>query len=562
MNTLFIQPDSAARRAGGNEFPTGGVFTLFLFLLLAPAARAESTGLTKGETEFLDYVGRPCPVIRLWPEGKVPDEPRPLPPESVTTEGRGGGPVFMIRSVSDPSMVILSPPEEKNTGVALVLAPGGGYGGLGADLVKEVGEWLNRRGITCVLLKYRVPKRHQGYDMHFQPLQDAQRAMGILRSRAVEFGIDPEKIGFGGASAGGNLAACLLMNHAERWYRPVDDLDKTRCRPDFGLLLYPAYLTDPIVSRNRVAKLGFDKINARDTPPTLTTICFADKFTFGSAEIYLAMRRANVPAEFHVYPVGGHGGGVAQYPFGQWADEFVRFLARQKFLREAPAANDAIPEAATGAKVHFDGGGAILLRPSSAPNSKTVVVCPDPSEPSSHSRAVRFATWLGTHGFTSLVIDPDETAAEIGIAMEAALDFSNLKASEWGTNEVGLCGFGNAARPVALAAAQAKRLRQNTDPVTFIHRPAFAILVSPRGLSPDPDTGLTALRPTSPPILILSSGNDPEIGQTADYYLKIEPTRVHAECHVYEAPGALDMESASDWGTATARWLNDLDAKD
>lgn len=296
------------------------------------------TELTVGEREFIKANGRDCPVVRLWPDGKVPGETKEVGDERVTTvdeqSNRKG--LFRISNVTRPSMLIMTPPREKNTGAAIVLCPGGGYGRLGCHTVREAAAWMNARGIAVVLLKYRVPKSKGGHPMNYQPTQDAQRAFGILRDRAAEWDIDPRKIGIGGFSAGGHVAASLSVNHKERWYDRIDDFDDTSCRPDFAVLLYPAYLTDPIKSRNRDAKVHYDRISAKATPPTLISITEPDKFTIGSVEYYLALMEQKVSAELHIYPTGGHGGAIEKYPFGEWAKECHRFLADHGIIEGPP----------------------------------------------------------------------------------------------------------------------------------------------------------------------------------------------------------------------------------
>lgn len=308
--------------------------TLFTATVLTLVTMAHADDLTLGEREFIKAVGRDCPVVRLWPEGKMPDEPRPLGEEKFATENkeRGTTGLLNISQVTSPSMVILTAPKEKNTGATIVLAPGGGYGSLGAEMVRETAEWMNERGINIVLLKYRVPKRGKDFPMNHQPVQDAQRALGILRTRAKEWQLDPAKIGIGGFSAGGHLAASLSINHAKRWYEPIDDFDRASCRPDFAVLLYPAYLTDPIDSRTRDTKLHYDLINDKDTPPTLIAVTRPDKFTIGCVEYYLALMEKNVSAELHVYPEGGHGGSIKKYPLSEWAKECVRFLGDHNLI--------------------------------------------------------------------------------------------------------------------------------------------------------------------------------------------------------------------------------------
>lgn len=310
----------------------------FKLELLPIADLQDDTELTIGEREFIKATGRDCPVIRLWPAGKVPDETKVVGDEKFTTvnEKRNRKGLLNISAVSQPSMLIMKPPREKNTGAAIVLCPGGGYGSLNCETVRETATWMNERGIAVVLLKYRVPKRQGEHPMNHQPTQDAQRAMGILRSRAADWDIDPTKIGIGGFSAGGHLAASLAINHQTRWYERLDDFDDTSCRPDFAVLLYPAYLTDPIESRDRDANLHYAHISSEATPPTLISITQPDKFTIGSVEYYLALMEAKVSAELHVYPTGGHGGAIEKYPFGEWAGECHRFLADHGIVEGTP----------------------------------------------------------------------------------------------------------------------------------------------------------------------------------------------------------------------------------
>lgn len=303
--------------------------------MIFSTAITHAAELTIGEAEFLAAVDRDCPVIRLWPDGKVPDEPKAIGEESMRPTKVDNPSALSIANVSVPSMTILTTTSKANTGAAIVLCPGGGYGSLNCRPVVETATWMNQRGITVALLKYRVPKRKHDFAMNYQPVQDAQRAIGILRRRAAEWEIDPHKIGIGGFSAGGHLAASLAINHEQRWYEPVDEFDATSCRPDFAVLLYPAYLTDPILSRNRDRTLHYDRISASATPPTLISITRADKFTIGSVEFYLALMEAKVEAELHVYPDGGHGGGIAKYPFGEWAKECYRFLGDQGIIEQS-----------------------------------------------------------------------------------------------------------------------------------------------------------------------------------------------------------------------------------
>ncbi|MES2694796.1 MAG: alpha/beta hydrolase [Verrucomicrobiota bacterium] len=303
-------------------------------VMLLAAMYGRAAELTVADAEVRKELGRDCPVVYLWPEGKVPDEPRPIDAESIQpgkqSEAR------TIRNVSRPSMTIIAPPADKNTGVALVLGPGGGYVGLGYRNVTDVARLLNARGITVVLLKYRVPRRGEGFTKDHQPLQDAQRALGILRTRAAEWGIDPKKIGIGGFSAGGHMGAALANNFEPRLYPALDEADKTSCRPDFAVLLAPAYLTGPIESRTPDPKLRYGEISAKKTPPTFIAITMPDKFTTGATEYMLALTKAKVNAEMHVYPTGEHGAGIAKDWLAEWSVECLRWLADAGFLGPKP----------------------------------------------------------------------------------------------------------------------------------------------------------------------------------------------------------------------------------
>jgi len=306
-----------------------------LAVLTCLLTTARAADLTPGDAEFRAAVGRDCPVVYLWPEGKAPDEPRPIAAE-FAQPSKNQPDITMIQNVTRPSITIIAPPKEKNTGVALVIGPGGGYGGLAYRDVIAVAKALNPHGIAVVLLKYRVPKRHQGFAMNHQPLQDAQRALGILRTRGAEWGIAPDKIGIGGLSAGGHLAASLSNHHEKRLYAPVDDNDRASCRPDFTVLLCPAYLTDPIESRTPDPKLNYGEISVAKTPPTFIAITEPDKFSIGATEYMLALARAKVNAELHVYPHGGHATGIPREWLTEWTTECRRWLGDAGFLGPKP----------------------------------------------------------------------------------------------------------------------------------------------------------------------------------------------------------------------------------
>lgn len=252
----------------------------------------------------------PAQVIDLWPGG-APGEKGDIGEErDMTKPSEGlvaGKPVIRLGNVSKPTLSIYRPRAGKETGAAVLVCPGGGYNILALDLEgTEVCEWLNSVGVTAVLLKYRVPKR-AGLEKHAPALQDAQRALGLVRHRAKEWNLDPKRIGVMGFSAGAHLSATLANSSEPRGYAAVDEADAASYRPDFTLLIYPAYLT--------VEKEG-DKIApelkvSTNTPPAFIAMSQDDPVRVESALFYtLALKQAKVPVELHVYPSGGHGYGL------------------------------------------------------------------------------------------------------------------------------------------------------------------------------------------------------------------------------------------------------------
>lgn len=250
------------------------------------------------------------PAILLWPgiaPGDAPstEEERDLtkPAESLVAGRR----LIRLGHVSKPSITVFKAPDDKNTGAAVLVCPGGGYNILAWDLEgTEVCEWLNSIGVTGVLLKYRVPRR-AGLEKHAAPLQDAQRALGMVRHRAGEWGIDPKRIGVLGFSAGGHLAAAVSNNFEQRNYSAVDDADNTSCRPDFSVLIYPAYLT----VKEEADRISTELPITQNTPQTFLAITQDDSVRMETALFYyLALKNAHVPSELHIYPVGGHGYGL------------------------------------------------------------------------------------------------------------------------------------------------------------------------------------------------------------------------------------------------------------
>jgi acetyl esterase/lipase len=253
---------------------------------------------------------QPVKVIDLWP-GAAPGEKGDIGEERDTTKTSdglvAGKPVIRLGNVSKPSVAIYRPPADRDTGAAVVVCPGGGYHILAMDLEgTEICDWLNSIGVTGVLLKYRVPKR-AGLDKHAAALQDAQRALGLVRQRAGEWGGDPARVGVLGFSAGGHLAAAVCNNYEQRTYDKVDATDDVSCRPDFAVLIYPAYLT----VKEEGDKIAPDLNITSNTPPSFIAMAEDDPIRVETALFYgLALKKAGVPLELHIYPTGGHGYGL------------------------------------------------------------------------------------------------------------------------------------------------------------------------------------------------------------------------------------------------------------
>jgi acetyl esterase/lipase len=256
------------------------------------------------------FASEPNKIIDLWPAG-APGEKGEIGEERDTTKPTdnqvAGKRVVRIGNVTKPTIAIYRPASDIDTGTAVIVCPGGAYNILALDLEgTEVCEWLNSIGVTGVLLKYRVPKR-TGLEKHTAALQDAQRALGVVRSHADEWKIASSRIGVLGFSAGGHLAATVSNNFAERSYPRVDDADDANCRPDFTVLIYPAYLTVKEKGDEIAPEL---KLTA-STPPTFIAMTQDDGVRVENAVFYyLSLKNSKVPAELHLYPAGGHGYGL------------------------------------------------------------------------------------------------------------------------------------------------------------------------------------------------------------------------------------------------------------
>jgi len=272
-------------------------------------------------------------TLPVWP-GAAPGAPASLPAEADMTTAKdnliAGRPLVRLGNVSVPTLTLYTP-KGYNSGAAVVVFPGGGYNILAIDLEgTEVCDWLNSAGVTCVLLKYRVPNTGP-YPKSAAALQDAQRALGIVREHAAEWKIDPNRIGVLGFSAGAHLAAALSTHYDQRLYDPIDAADALSCRPDFAVIVYPGYLA--LADQNFAPNPDINP--TANTPPTFIVQAEDDPVHVENATVYfLQLKNAKVPAELHIFSQGGHGYGLRRtaLPVTTWPQAVEVWLHTIKIL--------------------------------------------------------------------------------------------------------------------------------------------------------------------------------------------------------------------------------------
>lgn len=256
----------------------------------------------------LPLVGAEAKVEPLWPDG--------VPSAKGTAPG------------DTPTLTIYQPEPARATRTAIVICPGGGYGHLAMDHEgHQIGQWLNSLGVTGFILQYRHRKSGAGYG-HPAPLQDAQRAIRTVRCRAEEWGIEPNRIGILGFSAGGHLTSTALTHYNDKVYPARDAIDKASARPDFGVLIYPVisfteWFTHKGSRRNLLGSESNEELYERfsnekqvtpETPPCFLIHTWEDTGVpaENSIAFYLALRKAKVPAEMHIFAKGRHGFGLGK----------------------------------------------------------------------------------------------------------------------------------------------------------------------------------------------------------------------------------------------------------
>jgi len=273
------------------------------------------------------------PTLDLWPNA-APGAPANSAPEvDITTATDiliAGKPIVRLGNVSKPTLTLYSA-QAPNSGAAIVVFPGGAYHVLAIDLEgTEVCEWLVTIHVNCVLVKYRVPDTGP-LPQSTSALQDAQRALGMVRSHAAEWHMDAHRIGVLGFSAGAHLSVALSTHYDKRLYDPVDAADQLPCRPDFAVIVYPGYLA--LAEQNFAANPEI-RVTA-DTPPSFIVQSEDDSVHVENATLYfLQLKNARVPAELHIYAEGGHGYGMRRtaLPITAWPKLVEAWLHTTKVL--------------------------------------------------------------------------------------------------------------------------------------------------------------------------------------------------------------------------------------
>jgi acetyl esterase/lipase len=264
-------------------------------------------------------------VVNLWP-GKAPGETTDGGEEKTTKKADH----IEVTNITRPTLVIYRPDKAKDTGASLIIAPGGAYQFLSIDMEGEnVARWCNSIGVTGIVLKYRVPRRKDNPQAAFQ---DGQRAVSLVRSNAAEWGIDPNRIGMIGFSAGGGVTNHVLLNVDMRSYEPVDSHDKVSSRLNFAALIYAA---GGLAGKGGKSDEKPPAITKERIPPIFLAAAYNDKLAEGAIQTFLTLKKAGVPAEIHIYATGGHGFGLraSNNPLiADWSNRLEAWMRYEKLL--------------------------------------------------------------------------------------------------------------------------------------------------------------------------------------------------------------------------------------
>jgi acetyl esterase/lipase len=273
-------------------------------------------------------------TLDIWP-ARPPGETKELPPESDQTKPEdtliAGRRIIKLGNVSTPQIALYRPAKEKDCGASVVICPGGGHHILAYDLEgTEVAEWLNEIGVTGIVLKYRVPFRDPD-KRWLAAVQDAQRAMSLVRSKADSWQLDPQRIGLLGFSAGGQVAGLVSVFDDQRQYESIDQVDKVSSRPDFAVLIYPGG-----ISQGNKPELREDVKVTKATPPMFFAHAFDDNASvLNTLLLATELKKAGVSAEVHVFATGGHGYGLRHVdgrPVTDWPKACGAWMKIMKFI--------------------------------------------------------------------------------------------------------------------------------------------------------------------------------------------------------------------------------------
>ena len=303
-------------------------------IIFAAAAGLFMTGIVAAQAQKPAW--EPAPghtTLELWPNG-APGTGNATAPEADMTTAKdnliAGRPLVRLGNVSKPTLTLYAA-QGKNSGAAVVVFPGGGYNILAIDLEgTEVCDWLTPLGVNCILVTYRVPGTGP-FPKSSAALQDAQRAMGMVRAHAAEWGIDPARVGVLGFSAGAHLSAAISTLYDKRLYDTVDAADSLSCRPDFAVIVYPGYLA--LADKNMAANPDIQP--TAQTPPSFIVQAEDDPVHIENSTVYfLQLKQAGVQAELHIYAKGGHGYGLrrTELPVTTWPQGVETWLRTIKVL--------------------------------------------------------------------------------------------------------------------------------------------------------------------------------------------------------------------------------------
>lgn len=281
------------------------------------------------------FAQEPAATLDLWPSKPPGFQVEGGPERDTSTPGKGmtgGKAVIRLGFVSKPQIVVFSPPKDNSNGTAVLVCPGGGFNILAWDLEgTEVAAWLNSIGVTAAVLKYRVPTASLKEKRWEPPVQDAQRALSLLRAKAAEWNINAERIGTLGFSAGGTTACLAAAKTGARSYDAQDDTDKQPCHANFSVLIYPYILWD-----DKKLALADTIAVTEKYPPMFFAHAADDKINCeNSVQMFLALKRAGVKgAELHVYESGGHGFGMrTPDPCSTWPKRCEEWMGKRGLLK-------------------------------------------------------------------------------------------------------------------------------------------------------------------------------------------------------------------------------------